>query len=180
MNKGFIQLVVGLLLSLTALLGDGGLFIPWELQLLGGVGLMLYGSYRVQLDFEKTRALKNIVAVWGIFLLVGSYSMLSNSDSQSIRENDLKDASNFEDIKTCEEGTIKAKEDLEKGIYRRIVGSYASRQGYVKVLSEEYNIDIIEVDGVLGIPNSCYNDVMHKALQEKYGPLYLNKIMERD
>lgn len=180
MNKGLIQLGIGLLFSLTALTGDGGFFIPWELHLIGGLGLMLYGSYRIRLDFEKPRALKTIVAVWGIFLVAGLFTILSTSDNKKIRESDLREGSNFENIETCEEGKIKAKEDLENGKYRRIVGSFGMRQPYVKVLKEEYDVEIIEIDGMIGIPNSCYNDVMHEALQEKHGQLYLNEIMEKN
>ena len=39
-------------------------------------------------------------------------------------------------------------------------------------------IEIIKVDGVLGIPNKCYNDLMYKKIQEKFGKDAFNKAME--
>ncbi|MCK4664134.1 MAG: hypothetical protein KAT68_14800 [Bacteroidales bacterium] len=177
MKKELIYLGLGLLFSLNLLSGSGH-FLSWKLHLAFGLLLMVYGSYLMINNHEKKKALKYVVPAWSIFLLVCLVSFSSNNKVNVIYESDLKEATNFEEIETCEEGRIKAEKDIKNGKLRYIFGSYGSRQPLARNLKKDYDIEIIEVDGVIGMPNECYNQVMYKEIQKRYGQDVFTKAFE--
>ena len=98
--------------------------------------------------------------------------------NRSVRESDLTESVNYNGIKTCEEGENLALKELEEGKIKYIFSSYGSRQELPKKLNQLYGIEIINVEGVLGIPNKCYNDKMYEVIQSKFGKNAFNKAME--
>ena len=58
------------------------------------------------------------------------------------------------------------------------VGTASFAIGFRVKKTKLYGIEIIKVKGVLGIPNDCYNDVMYKQIQQKFGNDAFNKAME--
>jgi len=95
-----------------------------------------------------------------------------------IRDSDLTNSTNYNGIKSCEEGQELAKKELQEGKIKYIFGGFGSRQNLPKKLKELYEIEIITVEGVLGIPNKCYNDLMYAEIQKRFGKDAFNKAME--
>ncbi|WP_025744135.1 hypothetical protein [Aquimarina pacifica] len=95
-----------------------------------------------------------------------------------IRDSDLTEPTNYNRIKNCEEGQELAKKELREGKIKYIFGGFGNRQNLPKKLKELYEIEIITVEGVLGIPNKCYNDIMYAEIQKKFGKDAFNKAME--
>lgn len=98
--------------------------------------------------------------------------------SKIIRESDLTKPENYKETKTCEEGKDLAKKEINAGKIKYIFSEFGNRQELPKNLEKLYGIEIIKVSGVLGIPNKCYNDVMYKEIQERFGKDAFNKAME--
>lgn len=98
--------------------------------------------------------------------------------TKTIKESDLTESENYNGIKTCEEGQELAKKEINDGKIKYIFSGFGSRQELPKNLQKLYGIEIIKVNGVLGIPNKCYNDLMYKKIQEKFGQDAFNKAME--
>jgi hypothetical protein len=113
------------------------------------------------------------------FYAMGYWTVSGSLDNSVLRESDLTGSTNFENISTCEEGRSKAETDLKSGKLRCLFGSFGGRQPLAKNLKENYDIEIIILDGVLGVPNECYNQVMYKEIQKKYGQDVFNKEMSR-
>jgi len=102
----------------------------------------------------------------------------NKENTKIIKESDLTESENYNGIKTCEEGQELAKKEINEGKIKYIFSGFGSRQELPKNLEKLYGIEIIKVDGVLGIPNKCYNDLMYKEIQEKFGQDAFNKAME--
>lgn len=177
MKRELTYLGIGLLLSLNALRKSDN-FISWETQLLVGIILMTYGSYVMYLNFKGKKSIAFILSAWGILLIIGALIFFPIKNRNTINASDLKPATNFEGIQTCEEGREKARNDIENGKVRQIFGSLGSRQPLAKNLKIKYNIEIIEVEGVVGIPNECYNQIMYEEIQRRYGKDAFNKAYE--
>lgn len=101
-----------------------------------------------------------------------------NENTKIIKESDINESKNYSGIKTCEEGQELAKKEINEGKIKYIFSGFGSRQELPKNLEKLYGIEIIKVDGVLGIPNKCYNDLMYIKIQEKFGKDAFNKAME--
>jgi hypothetical protein len=99
-------------------------------------------------------------------------------NSKIIKESDLAESENYNGIKTCEEGQKLAEKQINAGNIKYIFSEFGSRQELPKNLEKLYGIEIIKVSGVLGTPNKCYNDVMYKEIQERFGKDAFNKAME--
>ena len=99
-------------------------------------------------------------------------------NTKIIKESDLTESENYNGIITCEEGEELAKKEINDGKIKYIFSGFGSRQKLPKNLEKLYGIEFIKVDGVLGIPNKCYNDLMYKKIQEKFGKDAFNKAME--
>ena len=102
----------------------------------------------------------------------------NKENAKIIKESDLTESENYNGIKTCEEGQKLAKKEINEGKVKYIFSGFGSRQELPKNLEKLYGIEIIKVDGALGIPNKCYNDLMYKVIQEKFGQDAFNKAME--
>jgi hypothetical protein len=98
-------------------------------------------------------------------------------DLKTIKASDLTEPENYKGIKTCNEGEELAKKEIKAGKIKYIFGGFGSRQELPINLQKLYGIEIIKVDGVLGIPNKCYNDLMYKKIQEKFGKDAFNKAL---
>lgn len=101
-----------------------------------------------------------------------------NQNTKIIKESDLTKSENYNGIKTCEDGHELAKKEINEGTIKYIFSGFGSRQELPKNLEKLYGIEIIEVGGVLGIPNKCYNDLMYIKIREKFGKDAFNKAME--
>jgi hypothetical protein len=101
-----------------------------------------------------------------------------NNENETIKESDLTESENYKGIKTCEEGQELAQKELKEGKLKYIFSSYGSRQNLPKKLESLYSIEIINTQGVLGIANSCYNDIMYKEIQRRFGKDAFNKAIE--
>jgi hypothetical protein len=99
-------------------------------------------------------------------------------NTKIIKESDLTESEIYNGIKTCEEGQELAKKEINEGKIKYIFSGFGSKQEFPNNLEKLYGIEIIKVEGVLGIPNKCYNDLMYKAIQEKFGKDAFNKAME--
>jgi len=99
-------------------------------------------------------------------------------NNRIIKESDVTESENYNGIKTCEEGEILAKKDINEGKIKYIFSAFGSRQELPKNLEKLYGIEIIKADGVLGLPNKCYNDLMYKEIQKKFGKDAFNKAIE--
>jgi hypothetical protein len=102
----------------------------------------------------------------------------NNDEKQIIRQSDLEESENYYGIETCEDGEELAMKDIENGNIKYIFSSFGSRQDLPKNLESLYGIEIINVSGVLGKPNKCYNDIMYREIQRKFGKDAFNKAME--
>ena len=134
---------------------------------------------------RSPNAMKKIIFILSVVAvtIIGCNNVVRVNDNEkesttTILESDLAEAQNHNDISSCEEGEALAKKDLEDGKIKYIFGSFGSRQDLPKNLERLYDIEIINVEGVLGIPNKCYNDIMYKAIQSKFGKDAFNKAME--
>ena len=123
----------------------------------------------------------------GILILLMTFICCNNvtrvndkeqENTKIIKESDLIESGNYNGIKTCEEAEKLAKKEINEGKLKYIFSGFGSRQELPKNLEKLYRIEIIKVDGVLGIPNKCYNDIMYKKIQEKFGDDAFNKAME--
>lgn len=168
MKKEIAYLGSGLLLSLNGLTSDGNI-LPSQVPLSIGLGLLVYGTYLMLSNHEKSKALKYVIPAWLIIIMIGIWTFSSTADGTRITTSDLGPPTNFQNLKTCEEARAKAEEDIKSGKLRYIFGSFGSRQPLAEKLKDKYEIEIIELEGVLGIPNECYNQVMYKEIQRKYG-----------
>jgi hypothetical protein len=119
-----------------------------------------------------------------------------NDNTKIIKESDLTESENdngiktyeegqelakkeiIEGIKTCEEGQELAKKEINEGRIKYIFSGLGSSQELPNNLEKLYGIEIIKVEGVLGTPNKCYNDLMYRAIQEKFGKDAFSKAME--
>lgn len=99
-------------------------------------------------------------------------------NTRTFNKSDLTESENYNGIKTCEEGKALAEKELKEGKIKYIFSGFGSRQELPKNLKKLYGIEIIKVKGVLGIPNDCYNDVMYKQIQQKFGNDAFKKAME--
>jgi hypothetical protein len=178
MKKESKYLGLGLLLALGSF-DNSGTLLPWQLYLAIGFSLVAYGTYLMVTTYERTEVLKYVIATWIILIAIGYWTVSKSLDSSTIRESDLIAATNFEKISTCEEGRSKAETDIKNGKLKYLFGSFGGRQPLAKNLKENYDIEVIILDGVLGIPNECYNQVMYKEIQRKYGQDIFNKEMGR-
>lgn len=77
----------------------------------------------------------------------------------------------------CEEAKEKAKLDLQNGKLIYFFGSFGVQQPLAKKLKQFKEIEVIEVEGVLG-SYDCYNNITYKRLQEKFGNDFFNKLIE--
>ncbi len=77
-------------------------------------------------------------------------------------------------MQTCEEGENRATEDIKQGKLRYIFGGFGSRQPLAENL-KEYGIEVIKIEGIIGLPNRCYNDIMYLELQKRFGQDVFNK-----
>ena len=59
--------------------------------------------------------------------------------------------------------------EIEKGKLKYIFGSFGSKQELPKNIEENYDIEIIKINGLLSTPNRCYNNIMYKEIQKRYG-----------
>ena len=91
---------------------------------------------------------------------------VNNSKKAQIEESDLTESNNYGGISSCDEGKELAEKELKEGKLKYIFGGFGSRQNLPKKLKELYDVEIVEVSGVLGIPNKCYNDVMYAEIQK--------------
>lgn len=96
----------------------------------------------------------------------------------NLEELDLERGTLYQDIKTCEEGEALAKKDMEAGNIKYIFGGFGSRQPLADNLNEMYGIEVIRMDGILEMPNRCYNDLMYIEIQKRFGKDAFNKAME--
>ena len=90
----------------------------------------------------------------------------------------LSGSENYKGIENCEEARELARKDLEAGELRYIFGSIGTQLGNADKLEEMYDIEVIRTEGVLGLPNTCYNQVMRKEIQRKYGQDAFNRALE--
>jgi hypothetical protein len=102
----------------------------------------------------------------------------TGDDDKIIKDSDLSEPENYNGIKTCEDGQELALKDLEEGKIKYIFSGFGSRQELPENLKKNYGIEIIKVNGVLGIPNNCYNAIMYQEIQKKFGNDAFNKAME--
>jgi len=174
MKQELQYLGFGLIVSIYALIGDGGLIIPWEIQLVFGLLLMAYGTYIFLQRIDKKGTLKYIVPAWGLFLVTALIVFINQPQQGELRDSDLGAATNFEGIQTCEEGELKAMADLESGKLRYIFGGFGSRQPLAENL-QKLGIEVIKTQGVVGLPNNCYNDIMYKEIQKRFGQDVFNR-----
>lgn len=174
MKKELQYLAFGLLVSLYALIGDGGLIISWEIQLAFGLLLMAYGTQESLKNIEKKSALKYVLPAWGILLLVSITVYASQTQKLELHYSDLGEATNFEGIETCDEGAEMALADLEEGKLRYIFGGLGSRQALAESL-KKLGVEVIKTQGVVGLPNNCYNDIMYKEIQRRFGQDVFNR-----
>jgi hypothetical protein len=178
MKKEIKYLALGILLTLASF-GDIGTLLPWQLYVAIGFSLVVYGTYLMITTYERREALKYVIPTWIIFIAIGYWTVSKSLDTSTIRASDLGKSTNFESISTCEEGRSKAKKDIEDGKLRFLFGSFGARQPLAKNLKEKYDIEVIVLGGVLGLPNECYNQIMYKEIQKKYGQDVFNKAMNR-
>ena len=129
--------------------------------------------------------MKKITFIFCVFMIIniGCNNVVRVNDNKkesttTILESDLTEVQNYNGITSCEDGKALAKKDLEEGKLKYIFSSYGSRQDLPKNLKKRYGIEIINVEGILGIPNNCYNDIMYKAIQNKFGNDAFNKAMK--
>ncbi len=101
-----------------------------------------------------------------------------NNEKIVIEETDLKESDNYKGIKSCQEGYDLAKKEIKIGKIKYIFGSIGSRQELPNRLEELYSIEIIRLQGIITRSNRCYNDVMYKEIQRKYGNDAFNKAMK--
>jgi hypothetical protein len=94
------------------------------------------------------------------------------------QESDLTESENYNGITTCEEAEELAKKEISEGKIKYMFNGFGSTQKLPKNLEKLYGIEIIKVGGVLGIPNKCYNDLMYREIQEKFGKDAFSKAME--
>jgi len=99
-------------------------------------------------------------------------------NTKIIQESDLTESENYNVITTCEEGEKLAKKEISEGKIKYMFSGLGITQKLPKNLEKLYGIEIIKVGGVLGIPNKCYNDLMYREIQEKFGKDAFNKAME--
>lgn len=103
----------------------------------------------------------------------------TSTDEKSIVEDyNLTESENYNDLTTCEDAKQLAVKDIEDGQLKYIFGSYGSQQELPKNLERLYGIEIIKVKGSRGKVNGCYNDIMYKEIQRKFGTDAFNKAME--
>jgi hypothetical protein len=178
MKKEIKYLGLGLLLMLLSLGGTGTL-LPRPLYIAIAFSLIAFGTYVMVTTYERKEALKYLIPTWLIFIAIGGWTASKSLGTSVIRVSDLAGPANIENISTCEEGRSKAEADLKIGKLRYLFGSFGARQPLAKNLKENYDIEVIVLDGALGVPNECYNQVMYKAIQEKYGQNIFNKEMSR-
>lgn len=124
-----------------------------------------------------------------IYLFVLSFQLMScnnviranssNTDEKSIVEDyNLTESENYNDLTTCEDAKQLALNDIENGQLKYIFGSYGSQQELPKNLERLYGIELINVKGARGKVNGCYNDIMYKEIQRKFGKDAFNMAME--
>lgn len=166
---------LGLLIALSSLDGTSN-FISWKIKLIAGIASMIYGSYKLIEEKGKKEAMKYVVSAFSI-LIIAMIFLFRNDKQIEIKESNSTEPTNYSEITTCEEGKNKAYEDIEKGKLCYIFGGFGSRQELAKNLEENYDIDVIRLEGVLGLPNSCYNDVMYEEIKKRYGNDIFNKAM---
>jgi hypothetical protein len=178
MKKEIKYLGLGLLLTFGSL-DHSGTLLPWQSYL--GIGLTLagYGTYLMVTTYELKEVLKYVIPTWIIVISIGYWTISKSLDTSTIRESDLTAPTNFENISTCEEGRSTAETDIKNGKLKYLFGSFGGRQPLAKNLKENYDIEVIVLDGVLGVPKQCYNQVMYKEIQRKYGEDIFNREMNR-
>jgi hypothetical protein len=174
MRNEFQYLGFGLIISLYSLMGGGGLIIPWEIQLIFGLSIMSYGTYLLLQNEERKKALKYVLPVWGIFALVGVLNLSSSSYKNTILDSDIESSPNFDGIQTCDEGREKARIDVENGELRYMFGGFGSRKPLAENL-KKYGVEVIKLNGLVGMPNECYNQIMYKEIQKRFGADIFNR-----
>jgi hypothetical protein len=115
------------------------------------------------------------------FVGCNNVDRVNNKEKEStkiIQESDLTESENYNGITTCEEGEELAKKEISEGKIKYMFSGFGSTEKLPKNLEKLYGIEIIKVGAVLGIPNKCYNDLMYREIQEKFGKDAFNKAME--
>lgn len=116
-----------------------------------------------------------------IIILVGTVFLGCSSgedDTVTLKQSDYSvKAKGYEGIQTCNEGELKARKHIKEGKLRMIFGKFGSRQSFPKKLNELYGVEIIYVEGVIGIPNDCYNNIMSEEIRKKHGQDALENAM---
>jgi len=115
-----------------------------------------------------------------LLIILGCNNVVRVNEKEQIKltKSDLAEPENYKEIETCKEGKELAKKDIEKGQLKYIFGSFGSKQELPKKLNKLYNIEIIKTNGLLGIPNDCYNDIMYQEIQKRFGKDAFNKALE--
>jgi len=93
-------------------------------------------------------------------------------------EEDLSGTKDYKEIENCEEGRELARKDIEAGELRYIFGTVGTQLGNADKLEEMFNIEVIRMEGIFGVPTSCYNQVMYEEIQRKYGQDAFNRALE--
>ncbi len=105
-------------------------------------------------------------------------SSCNNVDDRSIRESDVSKEANYSGIETCDEGRELAKKELSEGNLRYIFGGWGGRQEFASNLESMYNVEVIRLEGTIGIPITCYNQIMEKEIKKRFGEDAFTKAME--
>lgn len=129
---------------------------------------MTYITYESYPNQEVKTDKKTFLIAWGLIPLMFLVFYAFKNES-NIAQNDLEIASNYKNISTCEEGKKQAQKDIANDELRYIFGGFGSRSKLAKNLKRKKDIDVIHFEGLLGFPNSCYNDMMQKEIKKQYG-----------
>ena len=169
MKKELIHLLFGLLITLSSFIGSDSFFLSWEITLIIGLSLMAYRTYRLVHYPNKKQVFISLSIALGITIIAGVLNLSSNTNQISLEMTDLNPGGNYNNIETCEEGKDLATKEIEKGKLKYIFGSFGSKQELPKNIEENYDIEIIKINGLLSTPNRCYNNIMYKEIQKRYG-----------
>ncbi len=114
-------------------------------------------------------------------ILIGCNNVIRVNEKNeiiNIKETDLKQSENYKGINNCEEGYNLAEKEIQGGKLKYIFGSVGGRQELPNKLEKQYGIEIIKLEGIIALPNRCYNDIMYKEIQRRFGKDAFNKVLE--